>query len=298
MTHDRFLNPPASSGNDPLCQVQPLFICLGVPKAGTTWIHRQLEAHPSIGCTFTKEIHYWGRDQLPDSQWYVEQFARDEHVEVYAEVAVGYLRTLPLERMAERIPDARFMVSLRNPYERSWSSYWQSVRTGAFKGSFEQALSTLPKIINDSLYAEGIRTFLDRFPRESLLVMRYEDLVRDAQTFIQEIYSFAGVDPTFVPPELTAVVNAGRTYSLADGLLDRAQRFVKRLGLQRRHLMKLGLWKPLESVYGRLARRSPIPVVDDAALAVLDPYLAGDVAELGRILSMDFSSWRSEIHDT
>jgi hypothetical protein len=275
-------------------RVQPLFICLGVPKAGTTWIHRQLEAHPDVGCTYTKEIHYWNSDQFGDFQWYVEQFPHGGQFQVYAEVAVGYLRSLPIEHMATHIPNARFMVSLRNPYERAWSSYWQSIRTGAYKGDFESALTDLPKIVDDSKYAEGVRAFLSHFPRERLLVMRYEDLARDAKNFIRDIYSFAGVDPTFVPPEVDAVVNAGRKYSLADGILDRAQRFVKRLGLQRKHLLKLGLWKPIEAIYAKLATRSPIPPVDERALQALDPYLAKDVADLGEILQMDFSDWRSE----
>ncbi len=39
----------------------PQFICIGAPKAGTTWLYRQLALHPGVWVPPVKELHYFDR---------------------------------------------------------------------------------------------------------------------------------------------------------------------------------------------------------------------------------------------
>lgn len=39
----------------------PDFICIGAPKAGTTWIYKHLAAHPDVWIPLVKELHYFDR---------------------------------------------------------------------------------------------------------------------------------------------------------------------------------------------------------------------------------------------
>lgn len=39
----------------------PQFICIGAPKAGTTWLYRQLSLHPEVWTPPVKELHYFDR---------------------------------------------------------------------------------------------------------------------------------------------------------------------------------------------------------------------------------------------
>jgi len=39
----------------------PQFICIGAPKAGTTWLYRQLSTHPEVWTPPVKELHYFDR---------------------------------------------------------------------------------------------------------------------------------------------------------------------------------------------------------------------------------------------
>ncbi len=41
------------------CQKKPNFLCIGAQKAGTTWLHYNLKAHPEIWLPPVKEIHYF-----------------------------------------------------------------------------------------------------------------------------------------------------------------------------------------------------------------------------------------------
>jgi hypothetical protein len=275
-----------------LAAIQPLFICLGVPKAATTWIHRQLEAHPEVGATTSKEINYWSSNFSKGHDWYRKQFPRDRDYGLYAEVSVGYLRKPIIERLAGEVPEARFMVSLRNPYERSWSSYWQSVRTGTSRLGLDEAIQTLPKIINDSLYSPGLTAFLDNFLPEQLYVALYDDLIADPRAFVRGIYAFAGADPEFVPSDLEQPINIGRRHSAEDEALARVQTLVKKMGLRRGHLVNLGLWGPVERAYSRLARRKPLPALGKRDWETLDKYLRPEVDRLETLLDRDLSRWR------
>lgn len=38
----------------------PSFLCIGAQKAGTTWLHANLETHPGVWLPPVKEIHYFG----------------------------------------------------------------------------------------------------------------------------------------------------------------------------------------------------------------------------------------------
>lgn len=285
---------PPNLGHPALERVKPLFVCLGVPKAATTWIHRQLEAHPEVGCTHSKEINFWSSNYDRGHAWYVGQFPQDRNYSVYAEVSVGYLREEPLARLARDAPDTRFMVSLRNPYERSWSSYWQSVRTGSHRGPLQSAVDELPKIIQDSMYSAGVEAYLRYFARERLHVGLYDDLQANPTDFVRQIYAFMGVHAWFASEEISVRVNEGRRYSLMDQLLDRTQRVAKRLGVKRVHLMRLGLQRPLEHLHRGLADRRPIPKMGSRERAVLNEYLEPEIRQLQNLVDRDLSHWLAD----
>lgn len=271
--------------------VKPLFICLGVPKSATTWIHRQLEAHPEVGCTYSKEINYWSSNFWRGPSWYASQFPHDRHYTIFAEVSVGYVRKEPLLRLANAVPESKFMISLRDPYERAWSSYWQSVRTGDFSGSLEEAVNALPKIINDSIYSDGIQAYRQNLPLENLHIALYDQLLEDPLEYVRRLYEFLGVDTEFVPTSLNSQINVGRRRSSLDVLLAQSQRISKKLGLKRKHLVGLGLWGVLEDIYRRLGKNNPVPAMSSRDMAFLDRRLRPEVTRLEDLLERDLSHW-------
>jgi hypothetical protein len=283
---------PLNSSESALKSVQPLFICLGVPKAATTWIHRQLEAHPEVGCTFSKEINFWSSNFDKGFEWYAHQFPHDRAYNAYAEVSVGYLGDdTSLDRIARHAPNARMMVSLRNPYERAWSSYWNNIRTGTHKGPLSAAIQDLPQLLEDTRYSDGVVSYLNRFSPETLHVALYDDLGEDPQAFVRKIYEFAGVDAAFVPDQLLEPINVGRQHSWMDETLNRTQHMVKHLGLTRKHLLKMRLWPVVEKTYGWLGRRHPVPPMTEQDIAILDSHLRPEILRLQDILHRDLSRW-------
>ena len=49
---------------------KPRVVCIGAQKAGTSWLHQQLNEHPKIWTTPFKEVHYFNARHRPeDRQW-------------------------------------------------------------------------------------------------------------------------------------------------------------------------------------------------------------------------------------
>ena len=58
---------PASPRTEALAAL-PDFLCIGAQKAGTTWLHRNLRAHPRIWMPPEKELHYFD-EKIKERGW-------------------------------------------------------------------------------------------------------------------------------------------------------------------------------------------------------------------------------------
>lgn len=279
--------------NDELALVQPLLVCPGVQKAASTWIHRQLEAHPEVSCTTRKEIDFWGARYAKGHAWYAAQFPAPGERKLYADITPAYFldRTLP-ERLARDCPDARVLVLLRDPYERTFSSYQHSLRSGDVRSDFATALQQVPELLDYSRYASGLASYFRHFPRERVKIMFTEALEAEPRAALRELYAFAGVNPDFVPPDMDKRVNVGQAYSRGRHALETVERFCKDRGLERKHLKRLGLDRLLDDLHGWFARRHRRPELPAEARALLAPVLEPEIDALEQLLGMDFSAWR------
>lgn len=281
-----------TSDND-LATVQPLLVCPGVQKAASTWIHRQLEAHPEVSCTTRKEIDFWGARYANGHAWYAAQFPAPGERKLYADITPAYFldRKLP-ERLARDCPDARVLVLLRDPYERTFSSYQHSLRSGDVRSDFATALQQVPELLDYSRYASGLAPYFRHFPSAHVKIMFTEALEAEPRAALRELYAFAGVDPDFVPPAMDKRVNVGQAYSRGRHALETVERFCKDRGLERKHLKRVGLDGLLDDVHGWFARRHRRPELPTAARALLAPVLEPEIDALERLLETDFSAWR------
>ena len=69
------------------------FLCVGMQKAGTSWIYKMLEAHPGVALSMEKEVHYWDmhKEKGKDDGWYDAQFPQGVEGKVVGEVTPDYL---------------------------------------------------------------------------------------------------------------------------------------------------------------------------------------------------------------
>jgi hypothetical protein len=186
----------------------PNFVVIGAPKAGTGSLHDYLRQHPDIYMPKKKDPRFFcvweGANRLRFPVQTLAEYAA-LFAEVRGETAIGESTALyfwsPVApaRMQATIPEARLIVSLREPVQRAFSIYHMNLRTeGHNRGlSFLQALKVDP--ILQRTYHRGLSAWLEHFDRRQIKVLLFEDLARDTLGTVQGLFAWLGVDPGFEP---------------------------------------------------------------------------------------------------
>jgi hypothetical protein len=179
----------------------PDFIGVGVHKAGTTWWWALLAGHPEVDAVVRrKELHLLDRMRegpISDEQktWYYRQFPRlPGHIA--GEWTPRYMAMPPIPAIIRAVaPDARLLTIVREPVERyrSGLKQWQeqarrrSLRRDDRVGKREALMR--------GFYGRQVQRLLEVVPRERLLVLQYEQCVRDPARELARTLEFLGVAP-------------------------------------------------------------------------------------------------------
>jgi hypothetical protein len=202
----------------------PDFIIAGAMKSGTTSLHAILAGDPRIFIP-NPEIFFFDMDdpvQHPDFwyrvgdrwlsqsyqphdertlRWYSQFFENAQADQLVGEDSTTYLASAHAPgRIADLLPDAKVIILLRDPASRAYSHYWHLVRTGRAIYSFEESLRYgQGSLIQRSLYKPQVERFLARFDQQHLMVLVFEQFIRDMKASIGRVYRFLGLGE---PPDL------------------------------------------------------------------------------------------------
>jgi Sulfotransferase family len=276
----------------------PNLFVVGAARAGTTSLWRYLGEHPDIFMTSFKEPHFFSRHRpepfpaVHDENAYLRLFAR-ARAPLRGEASPSYLWA---EEAAERIkdvsPDAKIVVSLRDPVERAYSLYWHHRRTGREHRGFDDVVAAELELtrgehseyLRRARHAEHVRRYLRLFgPNVHVLV--FEELVQDVRGQVAALFAFLGVDPGVaegIQPEVhnPFVVPRGR-FPARLMASSRARRIA-------RAVVPYALRWPIER---RLLRARPKPSIDAETDRLLTKVFAPDVRELATLLERPLP-WR------
>jgi hypothetical protein len=208
----------------------PDALVIGAQRSGTSSIYKYLGAHPQVVPSIRKEIEYFSTSFHEGEAWYRAHFPLEARRVLHRRLTDRPVRTFEAtpdylldpraaQRAAERLPSARIIALLRNPVDRAFSHYLHSRRLGFEPLDFAQAIAEEPKrlageyerlledptyqarslrrysYVERGRYAEQLVRWLDAFPREAILVMRFEDLVERPGSVLTQIESFLAIDP-------------------------------------------------------------------------------------------------------
>jgi len=198
----------------------PQAVILGAQKSGTSSLHYYLVQHPGVIAPLRKEVHYFDQNHARGEAWYRAHFGRAGEPGVNLDSSPYYLfhPAVPA-RLHALLPDARLVVLLRDPVRRAYSHYWHERDKGRETLPFEDAVAAETgrieadheRLANGALevsaahqhfsylargrYAEQLERWLALYPRERLLVLRFEELVRDPLAVLNATLGFLGLDP-------------------------------------------------------------------------------------------------------
>lgn len=290
----------------------PDFVIIGAARCGTTSLHAYLREHPQVFMSSEKETDYFSLGDLPPDEvpalaapWRAktraeyEDFFRDAgDARAVGEASPTYLfYPRSAERLRQAIPDAKLICVLRDPVERAYSHFALARKMGfETETDFEAAVAREDErwrtdrsmrftYTRASFYHDGLAEFLARFPRERILVLRFEDLSTDTAGTMRRIHAFVGVDPDFVAD---VAVRHNRSMLPKSGLVREA---FGRLFRVRRFLQR-NLPPRLVTQLGNLIMRPPPGLAKDVR-ARLVPRFVDDVRRLETLLDLDLAAWRS-----
>jgi len=214
-------------------QTTPLvnFMIVGTHKGGTTALNHFLDKHAEIHMAPIKETHFFDQENLfgngqPDYSAYHSFFEpeRKPAVKMIGEANPCYMflpRVAP--RLKEYNPALKLIVMLRHPVERAYSHYNMIVRMEKEYLPFYNALrveeirlgavaqnyiftgpTTIYSYKSRGFYAGQIKNLLNYFPREQILFLRNEELLKQHSETLQKIFDFLGVpnDPSIGPEKI------------------------------------------------------------------------------------------------
>ncbi|MEO8423493.1 MAG: sulfotransferase domain-containing protein [Actinomycetota bacterium] len=205
----------------------PDFLIIGTQRGGTTSLYRYLEKHPSVLPTvLNKGVHYFDTNFEKGPVWYRSHFPTTAAKGLRRRRAGGgpvitgegspYYSFHPLapQRIAELLPNGRFILMLRDPISRAHSHYQHEVARGFEELSFEEALEREEerlageeeRMIADpsyfsfahqhhsyvarGLYLSQIQRWHSVLPREQLLIVDSTDFFSNADATYREVLRF------------------------------------------------------------------------------------------------------------
>ena len=83
---------------------------------------------------------------------------------------------------------------MRDPIERTISHYWHNVKVTATMEDVLPALKNDPHYIHVSYYAMQLREYFKYFNLDRFYICTFEELIRDSEVVVRDIYKWLGVD--------------------------------------------------------------------------------------------------------
>ena len=178
---------------------------LGAPKAGTTWLADALSQHPGICVSNPKEPNIvathkgtFPRDNSPpDWRAYADCFV-EEGLRIDCSIHALACPIAP-QRVRENWPNAKLVVSLREPVSRTVSHWNMAVGTEEDKANdldwsdFEVAWADT-RLQCDTLYGSSVSRWLEYFDLDSILIIEAKRMRKEPLGVLKEICEHIGVD--------------------------------------------------------------------------------------------------------
>ena len=200
----------------------PDFLIIGAQKSATTALLSYLGQHPGIRLPRKKATHYFDLNYSRGTGWYARHFPQTaglfarlspfafpfDRPWLTGESCPSYmfLAEVP-HRVKATLPDVKIIVSLRDPVDRLISQFYHEHRKGRAVEGFESYIADslqtnwpvsggdIEKIrqrhaVPRGFYADQLEHWLDFFPKERFHLLRFDRLVNDPRTTLNQIFQF------------------------------------------------------------------------------------------------------------
>jgi hypothetical protein len=270
----------------------PEIFGIGPGRTGTTWLHRVLEGHVDLP-RGVKETEFFTTYYDRGIDWYASHFKHATGDRKIVEICPYLIDLRARDRIAEVVPNARIVATIRNPVDHAYSTYKLMRHYVWERRSFEEFVNTRQDLDRRNNYAFHLREWFEKFGRENVLVTNYDELAAAPQTYLDRVTDFIGIEK----------IDLSATGSVSDDVNSYARApKSRRLAQNARHAMfrlkgirayrtinaleRAGVW---QFCYGR---GEPFGPIDRELEARLVKRWTAQVEDLEKLLSVDLSAWK------
>lgn len=213
----------------------PQVLCVGVPKAATTWLYARLNLHPQVLLPRGKELHFFYElysvktsnpkfDHTKTSlfwhfefnlkskthwRWYARQFAGGENkvridiTPTYCRVSRGRIATIK-----KKIPNAKIILIIRNPIDRAWSGacYFMDRFHGKTLDQLDMETELKPWVFESERldygnYIDMLKNWDKHYQEnQNIKYILYDDIQEKPREILRDVCDFLQIDPNLLPP--------------------------------------------------------------------------------------------------
>ena len=181
------------------------FMIIGAMKCGTTTVANHLAKHPDVCFCHKKEAHFFNtvddwRANLTD---YKQLFENSEGKLVGEGTPAYTAEPFYLPAIHNRLyafnPAMKFIYIMRHPVDRMLSHYMHQRARGFTKLPVEEAIETVPVIKGVTKYFSQISPYINRFGKENVLLLFFDDLSNKPNEIFETICGFLKLDCKKLP---------------------------------------------------------------------------------------------------
>ena len=215
--------------------VLPDYLIIGVTKCGTTSLYEYLSQHPDIYPPKGKEIDFFDRLYSRGLNWYKAGFPSTtrkfvtkslmKRQFVTGEATPRYMDTPhTLQRIKNVLPNAKFIVLLRNPVDRAFSQYNMNLKNGYEYLTFQDAIKherdringrydnmrenenhyswdyDLFAYVEHGVYYDLLKQWMTVFPKKQFMILQTEKFLQNPSAVYYQVLRFLNL-PKWEPSE-------------------------------------------------------------------------------------------------
>jgi len=188
----------------------PNFFIVGADKAGTSSLYTYLKEISEIFMSTIKEPNYFSAKTIPqnsrlkpirDKKKYLALFKNVKDEKIIGEASPSYLNDPEAAILIHQVsPDAKILISLRDPVNRFFSHYLMSSRLEKTKSTlYSKIQAELNKkenrnnyklLLYHGLYYEAVKRYVDIFDSNNVKIIIFEEFIKNEKATIENTLQF------------------------------------------------------------------------------------------------------------
>ena len=187
------------------------FVGIGASRSGSSWLGECLREHPEVDFSKVKELNFFNKKEAFQlNTEYLSDFLNFDK-KISGEFTPKYfMSSVTMERIYKYNPEIKLIAILRNPVDRAYSEFlYNKAREHETEETFEEALRgpNRNRYLNRGLYFKQLEPVFKLFKTSQIHVCMFEDIKRQPEILLRDLFKFLAVDQNFKPSLTKTVIN-------------------------------------------------------------------------------------------